>query len=256
MRYRALVVIKEQADAASKPKNERNEIHETLMKTLLKEWSSNTPVAPYYDPFIDCDALYDYVLRNAAELKKHGIDVDKPAKALNELNKGRGYAFYAAIPPEDAKARAKRQKEYQAEKKRLIENDLPIPSDLEEQFDAKEPKPSKKTKLYGYSFVNPNGMFDSYLYPIQHSFNEHLGDVEACKLINKNYGTAHDILQIADLSFGATFLPAVVFSSGDMFEAYFNDDDKSQGGDPEKIEKYLTNNFSRTDYVAVIECEA
>lgn len=253
MRYRALVGIKRTQTSKQTNKAERDAIHVELMKTLLKKWDSTVKVQPYYDPFTDPDKLYEHILKHAEAFRKNGYNVDRPIDVLNALENKNGKVFYARIPQGDKRMRENRKRKYEQDVKDARAQHRKMPN--AEDYDFEMPAQAPRTKLYPYSVANPDGQFVRYSYPIVHSFHSELDDVNASKLVNRNYGTYQDILQLCDLDFEATFLPNVVFLADEMFESYPDYDDVNPGGDPDEIQSFLMSNLDRDDYIAIIECE-
>lgn len=262
MRYRALVGIKKSSETEGKPKAQREKIEVELMKELLKYWDFSAPVTPYYDPNYDTDAHYMALLKKKGDELPDNVNIDDPLEVMNWIGKKNFMVFYTDVPDFDRKMRSHLQREYDKKVDEYKRRHKKIPQDIKEMYrhDLVEPKQSKKTGLYAYSTYNPNGMFASYAYPIEHSDIEHIADVEASKLLNRNYGTMHDIVMMGDLDFEGTFLPHVVFrNDGEVFESYPDYDgekDVDPGGDPEAIRAFLEETMDRDDYVAIIECEA
>ena len=244
MRYRALVGIKGTV-LTGKGKSEREKYHVELMKTLLRQWDSSVPIQPYWDPWYKTDEVYQKLLQRGANFGED-INLDNPLEVMNYIGKNTGHVFYTAVPAEDRKVRDHKKREYDNEVKKYKKQHKKIPPEVKaKESECVEPVPAEKTRLYAYCRVNPNGMFTSYCYPIQHSYNGI--DVESSKLVNRNYGTMHDILLLGDLDFEATYLPSVVFR---------NDGEIYEGDDPDEISEFLYETLGRQDYVALIECEA
>lgn len=261
MYYRAIVGVKKSSLTNGLGKAKREAIEVDLMKELLKYWDSSQKVTPYYNPNYDTDRRYlDILKRNQSSLPDD-INIDDPEAVMNWLGKKEGMVFYTSVPDFDAKNRALRQKEYDKQANEYKRKHKKVPEELKEEYkhDLIIPKPSKKTKLYAYCTSNPNGMFDSYNYPIENSYIDSISDIEASKLLNRNYGTMHDIILLGDLDFEGTFLPNVVFrNDGEVLESYQDydaDKEVDPGGDPEEIRAFLEETMDREDYIAIIECE-
>ena len=245
MRYRALVGMR--SAHVDGPKAVRDDYHVRLMKDLLKHWDSTVPVRPYYDRSVDPDAKYTKIIRHTDALTslklKH--DIDSPIDVLNFYGNPIGQIFYSSIPDEDRKNRRAMRSEYAKKKAEYEKRGKEMPADLVEHYEyaIAEPVPGKATGLYAYSCVNPNGMFSAYDYPIEHAYNGI--DVKTSRLVNRNYGTYHDIILLGDLDFEATMLPEVVFrADGRMLES----------DDPDEIREFLYEELRSDDYVALIEC--
>ena len=246
--YRALVGIKSADTGSKKDKASREEYHIQLMHDLLKQWNSVLPVMPYYDKSVNPDLLYQGILRQFHAFRspnKPNINIDNPKEVLNKLGENTGHVFYSEIPAEDKKQRKRDRAAYEAEKEKYRKQHKKFPPELRDKYEylIEEPVPAPKTKLYAYSVVNPNGMFNHYDFPIKRVSNISLED---SKLVNRNYGTYHDILLLGDLDFESTHIPTVVFlNDGIMFES----------NDPMEIRDFLLSHLKRKDYVALIDCE-
>lgn len=261
MRYRAIVGVKKSSSTNGLGKAKREEIEEGLMHELLKYWDSSQKVTPYYNPNYDTDRHYMDVLKRNDGTLPDDVNIDDPEAVMNWLGKKDGMVFYTSVPDFDSKNRALRQKEYDKQANEYKRRHKKVPDELKEEYkhDLVDPKPAKKTKLYAYSTSNPNGMFSSYSYPIENSYIDSISDPSASKLLNRNYGTMHDIILLGDLDFEGTFLPNVVFrNDGEVFESYPDFDEEKEadpGGDPEEIRSFLEETMDREDYLAIIECE-
>lgn len=244
MRYRALVGIKG-TKTQGKSKAERENYQIELMKVMLKRWNSTEPVPEYWDPWYRTDEVYASILQRGAKLGD-GVNIDNPLEVMNYIGRSSGHRFYTSVPESDRKARSSKMKEYENQAKEYKDKKKAVPEELKAKMEElKDPVPAEKTKLYAYCVLNPDGMFSSYTYPIEHEYNGI--SVESSKLANRNYGTMHDILYLGDLDFEATYLPTVVFRhDGEIYE----------GDDPDEIQEFLFAALERDDYVAIIECEA
>lgn len=261
MRYRALVGIKKSSAAAGQPKSVREEIETELMRELLKYWDSSVKVTPYYSPHYNTDAVYlDILKRNQAGIPSD-INIDDPETVMNWYGRSEGMVFYTSIPDFDTKNRNMKKKEFDRRASVYKKGHKKVPEELKAEYkhDLIDPKPSKKTKLYAYCTVNPNGMFSSYSFPFNRSYIDGISDVSASKLLNRNYGTMHDIVMMGELDFEGTFLPNVVFrNDGTFLESYPDydtDKEADPGGDPDEIRAFLEETMDREDYIAIIECE-
>lgn len=262
MRYRAIVGIKKSSLTNGLGKAKREAIEVELMRELLKYWDASQKVTPYYNPHYDTDKRYtDILKRNQKSLLPDNIKIDDPEAVMNYVGRQDGMVFYSSIPDFDAKNRALKKREYERKSDEYKRKHKKVPEELKEEYkhDLIEPKMARKTKLYAYSTSNPNGMFNSYSYPIEHSYIDSIDDVEASKLLNRNYGTMHDIILLGDLDFEGTFFPNVIFrNDGEVLESYPDydaDKEADPGGDPEEIRQFLEETMDREDYVAIIECE-
>lgn len=262
MRYRAIVGIKKSSLTNGLGKAKREAIEVELMKELLKYWDASQKVTPYYHPHYDTDKRYmDILKRNQKSLLPDDIKIDDPEAVMNYVGRQDNMIFYTSVPDFDAKNRSLKKKEYEKKSNEYKRKHKKVPEELKEEYkhDLIEPKMAKKTKLYAYSTSNPNGMFHSYSYPIENSYIESIDDVSASKLLNRNYGTMHDIILMGDLDFEGTFFPNVVFrNDGEVLESYPDYDMEKEadpGGDPEEIRKFLEETMDREDYIAIIECE-
>lgn len=246
-RYRALVGIKSADGMTGKEKAVREAYHIELMKTLLDQWDSTLSVVPYYDKSCDPDRLYQQVLRqHQAFAGKANVNIDDPKSVLNLIGQRTGHIFYSEIPPEDKKQREKDRAAFEKEKDKYRKQHKKFPDEIKERYEylVEEPSPAPKTKLYAYSVINPNGMFQKYDFPIVNAYNGI--DLHSSKLLNRNYGTYHDILTLGELDFEGTYLPTVVFlDQGIMFES----------DEADEIEKFLNSHLKKKDYIAMIECE-
>ena len=246
MRYTALVGIKGNDSLKSKPKAEREKYQIELMHTQLKRWNSTETVPEYWDPWYRVDEVYSGILQKGIVLGAD-INIDDPEAVMNFIGRKTGHRFYKTIPEADRKARAAKLKEYKDEEAQYKSKKKKVPTELKEKINklVNDPKVAEKTKLYAYCIANPDGMFYAYNFPIKHSYNDI--DINSSRLVNRNYGTYHDILKMGDLDFEATLLPSVVFrSDGEVFES----------DDPEEIQRFLAEEMEADDYIALIECEA
>ena len=245
IKYRALVGIK--SAHIDGPKKVRDEYHVNLMSDLLKHWDSTVPVRPYFDKSIDPDKQYRKLIQHTevlTELKKNH-DIDNPLDVLNFYGNPIGHIYYKQIPSDDRKNRNRMRTQYERLKNQYAQRGEEIPEELAEEYEyaVQEPTPGAMTGIYAYSCINPNGMFSAYEYPIQDSYNGI--STATSRLVNRNYGTYHDIIQLRDLDFEATMLPEVVFRpDGRMFES----------DDPQEIENFLYETMNGDDYIALIEC--
>lgn len=241
-------------------KAEREKIEIELMHELLKYWNSSEKVLPYYDPAYDVDRQYLEILSTPNGLPSD-INIDDPAAVMNYVGASQGRIFFTEIPNHDRKNRAHAIKEYEGKVAEFKCKHKKIPPELKEKYKDEiiEPKCGTRTGLYPYTIMNPNGMYSSYNYPIENSYIDNIEDVEASKLLNRNYGTMHDILLMGDLDFEGTFFPNVVFrNDGKVLEShpdYDREKEADPGGDPEEIRQFLEETMDREDYVAIIECE-
>lgn len=261
VRYRAIVGIKKSSATQGLKKDEREAIEIELMHDLLKFWDSSATVLPYYDPTYDTDSHYVSILQGKPDSLPSEVNIDDPESVMNHFGKGCGRVFFTEIPKHDRKSRNKALKEYEAQVAEYKRKHKKIPEELKEKYKYEliEPVAGTRTKLYAYSINNPNGMYSRYEYPIQNSYIDGITDVSASKLLNRNYGTMHDILLMGDLDFDGTFFPNVVFrNDGKVLESYPDyDKDKEvdPGGDPDEIRDFLEETMDREDYIAIIECE-
>lgn len=243
-------------------KAKREAIEEDLMRELLKYWDSSQKVTPYYNPHYDTDRRYtDILRRNSPTLLPEDVNIDDPEAVMNHVGKQDSMVFFTSVPDFDSKNRDLKKKEFEKKAGEYRRKHKKVPDELKEEYkyDLIEPKAAKKTKLYAYCTSNPNGMFHSYAYPIENSYIEGIDDIDASKLLNRNYGTMHDIILMGDLDFEGTFFPNVVFrNDGEVLETYPDYDVEKEadpGGNPEEIKSFLEETMGREDYVAIIECE-
>lgn len=240
-------------------KAEQEEAQIRILQDQLKYWDSTAKVMPYYDPVYDVDRVYSEILQKNNKLPKD-INIDDPLAVMNFIGKTTGHIFYSSIPSGDKKVRDFKRREYEKKKNKYAKKNMEMPPHEKHQYelDTIEPEPAKKTKLYPYSILNPNGMFSSYNFPIESSYIPNISDIEASKLLNRNYGTMHDMLHLGDLDFEGTYLPHVVLrNDGEILESYpdYADGEPDPGGDPEEIKAFLEETLDRKDFVAIIECE-
>lgn len=261
MKYRAIVGIKKSSATQGCRKAEREAIEIDLMHDLLKYWNSSERVLPYYDPNYDVDGQYVRMLKNHSDNLPSDINIDDPEAVMNYIGSSQGRVFFTKIPKHDRKNRDHAIKEYERRVSEYKRKHKKIPEELKEEYKHEiiEPQKAPRTGLYAYCISNPNGMYSSYSYPIVNSYIPDISDVDASKLLNRNYGTMHDIILLGDLDFEGTFFPHVVFrNDGEVLESYPDydrDKDVDPGGDPDEIRTFLEETMDREDYVAIIECE-
>lgn len=250
MIYRALVGI-QGTEMPGKRKKEREAYHLQELDSILMKWNSHTlSDPPYYDAFYDTDKEY----RNALESGTISKD-ENPLEALNRI-KAPYHIFYDHIPSFDVEGSddITIEKEYRKARDYYLAVRKPVPSEISNHYKSRllsMRKKSKKTGLYAYSSLNPDAMFDEYHFPITRQYNSIIPRMDSSRLLNKNYGTMHDIIYLGDLDFEGTFLPTVAFRyDGEMLESNSNDD----SGDPDEIKDFFYEVMDRKDYLALIEC--
>lgn len=208
-------------DGEKYQKREREAIEWETMQEVLKHWDTHTKVEPYPDHFTNPDEIWRRMKRNERKGKM-------PYQALNEYGKSRGLQFYRE-PPEEYK-------------------------------DIDTRTPARTTGLLCYSTLNPDGMFDSYTFPIEHSYNGI--SVESSKLVNKNYGTNHDMLFVNELDWDdATLLPEIGFMAykdedGEwQYDVIECDDEMNHSEWAQRLYDFYFDKLGLYGMIAIIECE-
>ena len=232
--YRALAGVPEYIQPEGSAKMKRSEINAYQMhiiKTSLEYWNSSINCAPYPDEMFDVDEFYRQVLASSskiASLKKMGINIDNPKDVMDYYGKGLKKVFYTSVPSELS------------------------------SIDKR--KPSKLAGLIPYSIDNPNGMFKKYNYPITQAYNGI--SVESSKLVNKNYGTMHDMMILGDVDYESTYMPEVAFVMYPKVEIGKNGKtvsttihDMFESDDGEELWNWMFSKIGRKGMVALIECE-
>lgn len=223
--YRALIGTP-QLESENVTKAEMEPIVLKEIDKVMPHWNSSAKVKPYPAMFADADKMYATLGQGTPS------SPDDAAKQLATAYGDAGMLFTTDKPRGHKK-------------------------------DDTRTAPSPNTGLYVYTTCNPDGWFDSYSYPITHSYNGI--DARTSKLAHHGYGTMNDMLEVGDLDWEATYLPSVAFvywedSDGKTKKKHYDMIDRSpmdSDTDAEwaqKLQDFYTEKLGRHGIISMVEC--
>lgn len=225
MTYSAFIgvpALEKREDGEKYKKKEREELQWAAMQRALEHWKNDRQVDPYPYPFKDPDKLWK-------NLKQRKINRGKvPEKVLNEYGKSQGLVFLREKPEEYAETDTRTK--------------------------------SAVTGVYCYSTQNPDGMYDSYNFPITEAWNGI--SAESSRLVNRNFGTYSDMLCVNEIDWwDSTLLPEIGFmqyideKTGDeKYDMIEVDDGMGQTEWSQRLYDFFFHRLGIYGMIAVIEC--
>ena len=185
-KYRALIGIPNAKEKGTKQVKRTNEtLHLKYIEKIMPHWDVHTSVDEYPDLFADADRLWAEAFGNE--------EPGSPTEAAEKLNETFGESMGLVFQTKQPKGLTR------ADKAKF--------------------KKAEKTGVYVMSTANPDGLFESWSYPIASSYGGL--NPEKCRLVHRGYGTYNDMLPVADIAWDSTFLPNIAL-------VYY--EEKQQGG--------------------------